>query len=157
MMAGVILKSIFLPEDNGTGDPDVEGMRSDRGGVLGVHFAVDSPSNGVVWGNAFLSASAIMLFISRLKGTPVNFSTEQWDEPYLATGPIGFHTEDCFEDVLLIADNSGRAGGDEETPSIANTSSEKLLDIDIGTAPSVVDLRRAASERSLIGWVRTIN
>ena len=67
MIAGVILKSTFLLGDNGTGGPGVEGIRSGRGGVLGVHFAVDDPSVGGVWGNAFLSVSAIILFISCLK------------------------------------------------------------------------------------------
>ena len=48
MIAGVILKSIFLPGDDNTGDPWVEGIRSGRGGVLGVHFATDVPSFGEV-------------------------------------------------------------------------------------------------------------
>jgi hypothetical protein len=66
-MAGVILKFTFLPGDDGSADAGLEGIRSDRGGVLGVHFAVDSPSFGGCWENAFLSVSAIMLFISCLE------------------------------------------------------------------------------------------
>ena len=73
------------------------------------------------------------------------------------TGPIGFHPEDCFDGVFLIVGDSSGTGGDEGTPSIANISSETLLDIGIGGEPSGTDLRRDASERSLIGWVRTIN
>lgn len=46
-IAGVILKSTFLPGDD-TGDPGVGGIRSGRGGVLGVHFAADGPSFGEV-------------------------------------------------------------------------------------------------------------
>lgn len=47
VIAGVILKSTFLSVDD-TGDPEVEGIRSDRGGVLGVHLAVNNPSFGGV-------------------------------------------------------------------------------------------------------------
>jgi hypothetical protein len=67
MVAGATLKSSFLPEDDSTGDSEVEGIRSGRGGVLGFHFATGDPSFGGVKGNGFLSASAIMLFISCLK------------------------------------------------------------------------------------------
>ena len=48
VIAGVILKSTFLPGGDGAGGPGVEGIRSGRGGVLGVHFAVDDPSFGEV-------------------------------------------------------------------------------------------------------------
>ena len=73
------------------------------------------------------------------------------------TGPIGPHPEVCFEGVFLIADNSGGAGGDEETSSIANISSETPLGSGIGAELSGIDLRRATSERSLIDWVRTVS
>lgn len=74
----------------------------------------------------------------------------------MMTGPTGFHPEDCFEgDVLIVGDSVG-TGGDEETPSIVNISSETLLDIGMDAELSGIDLRQA-SERSLIGWVREIN
>jgi len=72
-------------------------------------------------------------------------------------GPIDFHPEDCFEGVLSIVGDSIGTGGDEETPSIANISSETLPDTGTGAEQSRIDLRRAASERSLICWVRATN
>lgn len=44
VMTGVILASTFLPGDDDGGDPGVGGMRSGRGGVLGVHFVLGDPS-----------------------------------------------------------------------------------------------------------------
>jgi len=149
VIADVTLKSAFFPGDEETGGSGVEGIRSGRGGVLGVHFPTGDPSFGGVWGNSFLSVSAIMLFMSYLKTSQLLSGTKHWSEAYLTTGPIGFH--------LLIPGDSSGTGGDEGTPSIANISSETLLDIDIGAEPSGIDLCRVASERSLIGWVRTIN
>jgi len=67
VIASDILKSTFLPGDDDTGGPEVGGIRSGRGGVLGVHFAVNDPSFGGVWRDAFLSVSAIMLFMSCLE------------------------------------------------------------------------------------------
>ena len=64
---GVILTSTFLSGDNDGGDPVVGGIRSGRGGVLGVHFASGDPSFGGVLVNASLSVSAMMRFISCLK------------------------------------------------------------------------------------------
>lgn len=98
--AGVAFKSIFLLGDDDMGDTEVAGIRSGRGGVLGVHFTVDNPSFGEVWEDVLLSVSAIMLFIS-----------------CLITGPICFHPKVCFERVFLIEIDSGGAGGEEETPS----------------------------------------
>ena len=57
------------------------------------------------------------------------------------TGPIGFHPENCFEGVFLTVCDSNGTGGDEETPSIANISSETLLEIGMGAEPSGIDLR----------------
>lgn len=132
----------------------MEGIRSDRGGVLGAHFATEDPSFGGVWGNAFLSVSAIMLFISCLEKIyqPL-LVIKRWDGPYLMAGPVDFHPEGVF----LIVGDVDRAGGDEETPSIVNISSETLLGIGIGGKSSRFDLRLAASERSLVDWVRTID
>ena len=70
------------------------------------------------------------------------------------TGPIGFHPEDRFEGVFST-DDSSMMGGDEETPSIANISSEMLFEIGVGAEPSGIDLCRATSIRSLVGWIRT--
>ena len=56
----------------------------------------------------------------------------------------------------MVGDPGGANGGGE-TPSIANISSGMLLDIGIGGEPSGVELCRAISERSLIGWVRGPN
>lgn len=71
-------------------------------------------------------------------------------------GPIAFHPEGCFDGGFLIVDGSGGAGGDEETPSIANISSETFFDNGTGGGVSGIDRRRAASERSLFDWLRTI-
>lgn len=71
------------------------------------------------------------------------------------TGPIGFHPEDCFEGVFSIMGDSSVMGGDEETPSIANISSETLFEIGVGTEPSGIDFCRATSIRSLGDWIRT--
>ena len=67
MVAGVILKSTFLPGDDDSGGPGVGGIRSGRGDVFGVHFAIGDPSFGGVCGSAFFSVSAMILFISYLK------------------------------------------------------------------------------------------
>lgn len=72
------------------------------------------------------------------------------------TGPIAFHPEGCFGESFLIVDASGGAGG-EETPSIANISSETVLDNSIGGGVSRIDRRRPASERCLLDRLRMIN
>ena len=69
VISDVTLKSAFFPGDEETGGSGVEGIRSGCGGVLGVHFPTGDPSFGGVWGNASLSVSAIMLFMSCLKIT----------------------------------------------------------------------------------------
>ena len=68
------------------------------------------------------------------------------------TGPIGFHPEGCFEGILIVGD-SGRTTSGGETSSIANISSGTLRDIGMDGGLSGVDLCRAISDRSLIGWV----
>lgn len=75
-IAGVILKSTFIPGDDDNGNPGVGGIRSGRGGVLGVHFTICDSSLGGVWGDVFLSVSAIMLFISCLKGALSRFQQQ---------------------------------------------------------------------------------
>lgn len=52
-------------------------------------------------------------------------------------GPIGLHPEDGF---LKMAKSDG-TGGDEDTPSITNISSETLLGICTGGELSGADLR----------------
>jgi hypothetical protein len=48
VVTGVILTSPILLGDDDAGGAGVGGIRSGRGGVLGVHFAVDNPSFGEV-------------------------------------------------------------------------------------------------------------
>lgn len=76
--------------------------------------------------------------------------TKHWDEAHTMTGPVCFHPKDCFERVFLIAGASEGTGGDEETPSMGNISSETFLDIGVSTGASGIDLPRGISERSLI-------
>ena len=66
-MAGVILESTFLPGVDDVGNLGAGGIRSGRGGVLGVHFTVGNPSFGGVREDRLLSVSAIMVFISCLE------------------------------------------------------------------------------------------
>ena len=66
-MAAVVLRSTFLLVDDDIGNPGTGAIRSGRGGVLGVHFTVNGPSFGGVREEAFLSVSAIMLFMSCLE------------------------------------------------------------------------------------------
>ena len=76
MVAGVILKSTFLPGDDDSGGPGVGGIRSGRGDVFGVHFAIGDPSFGGVCGSAFFSVSAMILFISCLKRSLSRFQQQ---------------------------------------------------------------------------------
>jgi len=71
------------------------------------------------------------------KDLSATFGNKRWDEPYLMTGPVDFHPEGVF----LIVGDIDRTGGDEETPSIANISSETFLGIGIVGESSRVDLR----------------
>ena len=64
---GDVLTSALLSGDNDGGDSVVGGIRSGRGGVLGVHFAIGDPSFGGAGASAPLSVSAMMRFISCLK------------------------------------------------------------------------------------------
>ena len=65
-------------------------------------------------------------------------------------GPIGFHPV-CFERVFFTVGDSCGTGGEEETPSIAKISSDKPLDIGMGTAPPEIGFREVTSERSFMG------